>query len=313
MSTPAQPPQDQPDPSNLPELNRPTPGLFPRLTQSMSEWPWWLVVASLLGLIVVYYILTNPQFTNIFNAVVGFRPELGLASLLKKGILITLRTTFFAYSLAVLIGLVVGFARVSKNPITLNLASFYVEIVRGFPMLVLLMYIAFVAVPLAVSGINALGDWLISVNLSIGAALVDFKTRDFPNEVRVILGLAVAYGAFESEIFRAGIQSIEKGQMEAARALGMSYFQAMRYIILPQAIRRVLPALGNDFIAMLKDSSLVSVLGVEDITQNSKLYAASTFLFFQTYTILAFIYLTMTVLLSRGVRALENNLSRFRR
>ena len=286
--------------------------LLPGLTQRLSEWPWWLIVASLGGLIIVYYITTNPQFTNIFNAVVGFRPEVGLASLLKKGILITLRTTLAAYSLAVLIGLVVGFARVSKNPLTLNLASFYVEIVRGFPMLVLLMYIAFVAVPLAVSGINALGDWLMS-NFNVGAALVEFKTRDFPNEVRVILGLAVAYGAFESEIFRAGIQSIEKGQMEAARALGMSYFQAMRYIILPQAIRRVLPALGNDFIAMLKDSSLVSVLGVEDITQNSKLYAASTFLFFQTYTILAFIYLTMTVLLSRGVRALENNLSRFRR
>ena len=128
----------------------------------------------------------------------------------------------------------------------------------------------------------------------------------------MILGLAVAYGAFESEIFRAGIQSIERGQMEAARALGMNYFQAMRRIILPQAIRRVLPALGNDFIAMLKDSSLVSVLGVEDITQITKLYASSTFLFFQSYSILAFIYLSMTILLSRGVRALEARLSVYR-
>lgn len=286
--------------------------LAPRLTRSMSEWPWWLIVASLLGLIVVYLITTDEQYSNIFKAVVGYRAQLGLASLLQKGILVTLRTTLAAYSLAVLIGLVVGLARVSKNPLVLNVASFYVEIVRGFPMLVLLMYIAFVAVPLAVTGINALGNWMVE-NFHFGVALVNFKTRDFPNEVRVILGLAVAYGAFESEIFRAGIQSIEKGQMEAARALGMSYFQAMRHIILPQAIRRVLPALGNDFIAMLKDSSLVSVLGVEDITQNSKLYAASTFLFFQTYTILAFIYLTMTVLLSRGVRALENRLSQFRR
>jgi polar amino acid transport system permease protein len=97
--------------------------------------------------------------------------------------------------------------------------------------------------------------------------------------------------------------------MEAARAIGMSYFQAMRHIILPQAIRRVLPALGNDFIAMLKDSSLVSVLGVEDITQITKLYAASTFLFFQSYSILAFIYLSMTILLSRMVRSLETRLS----
>jgi polar amino acid transport system permease protein len=101
--------------------------------------------------------------------------------------------------------------------------------------------------------------------------------------------------------------------MEAARAIGMNYFQSMRYIILPQAIRRVLPALGNDFVAMLKDSSLVSVLGVEDITQITKLYAASTFLFFQSYSILAFIYLSMTILLSRLVRSLETRLSVYRR
>jgi ABC-type amino acid transport system permease subunit len=155
------------------------------------------------------------------------------------------------------------------------------------------MYIAFVAVPLF-------------------AEFAGIRTRDIPNELRVVAGLAIAYGAFESEIFRAGIQSIEKGQMEAARALGMNYFQAMRHIILPQAIRRVLPALGNDFVAMLKDSSLVSVLGVEDITQITKLYAASTFLFFQAYSILAFIYLSMTVLLSRLVRSLENRLSVYR-
>ena len=143
--------------------------------------------------------------------------------------------------------------------------------------------------------------------------LAKVSTRNISNELRVIIGLGIAYGAFESEIFRAGIQSIEKGQMEAARALGMGYVQAMRYVILPQAIRRVLPALGNDFVAMLKDSSLVSVLGVEDITQLTKLYAASTFLFFQSYSLLAFIYLTMTLLLSRGVRTLESRLSAHRR
>ena len=274
--------------------SRIAPGL-----ERMADWPWWLVVAILLGLFILLQITTNQQMSVIFRAV-------------AVGLIITIRTTIVAYSLAVVIGLFVGLARVSSNKIILNVASFYVEIVRGVPILVLLMYIAFVAVPLGVAGLNTLGEWLLK-NIHLGASLATFRTRDFPNELRVILGLAVAYGAFESEIFRAGIQSIEKGQMEAARALGMNYFQAMRYIILPQAVRRVLPALGNDFIAMLKDSSLVSVLGVEDITQKAKLYAASTFLFFQTYSILAFIYLTMTVLLSRGVRALENRLSRYRR
>jgi len=246
-------------------------------TERMAEWPWWLIVAIIIALFVVLQILTNERLSVIFKAI-------------SAGIIVTIRVTLAAYLSAVVIGLVVGFARVSRNKVVLNIASFYVEIVRGVPMLVLLMYIAFVAVPLF-------------------AELFGFSTRDFPNELRVIVGLAVAYGAFESEIFRAGIQSIEKGQMEAARALGMNYFQAMRYIILPQAIRRVLPALGNDFVAMLKDSSLVSVLGVEDITQITKLYAASTFLFFQAYSILAFIYLSMTVLLSRLVRNLETRLS----
>lgn len=249
-------------------------------TERMAEWPWWLIVAILIGLFISLQILTNERLTVIFKAIAA-------------GVVVTIRVTLAAYLSAVIIGLIVGFARVSRNKIILNIASFYVEIVRGVPMLVLLMYIAFVAVPLV-------------------ADLLDMRTRDFPNELRVVIGLAVAYGAFESEIFRAGIQSIEKGQMEAARALGMNYFQGMRYIILPQAIRRVLPALGNDFVAMLKDSSLVSVLGVEDITQITKLYAASTFLFFQSYSILAFIYLTMTVLLSRLVRNLETKLSVFR-
>lgn len=249
-------------------------------TERMAEWPWWLIVAILIGLFITLQILTNERLTVIFKAIAA-------------GVVVTVRVTLAAYFSAVIIGLIVGFARVSRNKIILNIASFYVEIVRGVPMLVLLMYIAFVAVPLI-------------------ADLLDMRTRDFPNELRVVIGLAVAYGAFESEIFRAGIQSIEKGQMEAARALGMNYFQGMRYIILPQAIRRVLPALGNDFVAMLKDSSLVSVLGVQDITQITKLYAASTFLFFQSYSILAFIYLSMTVLLSRLVRNLEARLSVYR-
>lgn len=266
---------EKPDTLNTSSQSRIAPS-----TERMAEWPWWLIVAILIGLFIILQILTNERLTVIFKAIAA-------------GVVVTIRVTLAAYISAVIIGLLVGFARVSRNKIVLNIASFYVEIVRGVPMLVLLMYIAFVAVPL-------LSDFL------------NMSTRDFPNELRVVIGLAVAYGAFESEIFRAGIQSIEKGQMEAARALGMNYFQGMRYIILPQAIRRVLPALGNDFVAMLKDSSLVSVLGVQDITQITKLYAASTFLFFQSYSILAFIYLSMTVLLSRLVRNLETRLSVYR-
>ena len=274
--------------------SRLAPGL-----ERMADWPWWLIVAILIGLFILLQIVTNERVSNIFGAIIA-------------GIGITIRVTLAAYATALGIGLFTGLARVSSNKFILNLASFYVEVVRGVPILVLLMYIAYVALPLAITGLNALGQWL-SANFGLGATLITLSTRNLSDELRVIIGLGVAYGAFESEIFRAGIQSIERGQMEAARALGMSYVQAMRHVILPQAVRRVLPALGNDFIAMLKDSSLVSILGVRDITQITKLYASSTFLFFQSYSLLAFIYLTMTVLLSRLVRTLETRLAADRR
>jgi polar amino acid transport system permease protein len=276
-----------------------SPRLIPG-TDWLANLPWWLLIVILLGLLIVYRILTNEQYNVIFTAI-------------SKGIRITLLVTAAAYSLAVLIGLLVGLARVSSNKVIFNLSSFYVEVIRGVPMLVLLMYIAFVGVPLMISGLNSVGEWLLSLNVGAGSILAELSTRNVNNIWRVIIGLGVAYGAFSAEIFRAGIQSIERGQMEAARALGMTYIQAMRYVILPQAVRRVLPALGNDFIAMLKDSSLVSILGVQDITQLAKLYAASTFLFFQTYSILAFIYLTMTIMLTRVVRWIEARLSQDRR
>jgi polar amino acid transport system permease protein len=148
---------------------------------------------------------------------------------------------------------------------------------------------------------NAIGE--------IGRTLVTFRSRDVSETARVIVALSIGYGAFISENFRAGIQSIEPGQMEAARALGMSYWQAMRHVILPQAIRNILPPLGNNFIAMLKDSSLVSVLGVRDITLMGKLYATSTFRFFETYNVVAFLYLIMTIALSLLVQQIEKRLT----
>ncbi len=127
---------------------------------------------------------------------------------------------------------------------------------------------------------------------------------------RAIIALSIIYGAFLAEIFRAGIESIPKGQMEAARSVGMSYAQAMRHIILPQAIRNISPALGNDFIAMLKDSSLVSVLAVRDLTQWARLYAGSTFRFRESYLVLTFMYLAMTIALSLLLRWYEKRLGK---
>ena len=129
---------------------------------------------------------------------------------------------------------------------------------------------------------------------------------------RAIIALTLGYGAFISEIFRAGIQSIHAGQWEAAFALGLGRGQVMIRIVLPQAVRNVLPPLGNEFVAMIKDSALVSALGVQDITQMGKVYAASTFRFFETYNVVAFLYLFLTITLSMLVRLLERRLQRGR-
>jgi polar amino acid transport system permease protein len=279
--------------------------LFPALGR-MNEWPWWLLFAIFLGLIFTFLILNNETWTIIFLA-------------LSEGIKVTLTVAVIGYVVALTVGLFIGLGRVAGTNtlfgvIYYNVATFYVEIIRGIPLLVLLMYVAFVAVPLIVQGLNAVGEWLLGLGLGgLGTTLAELSTRSISNAARATFALGVAYGAFEAEVYRAGIESIEKGQMEAARSLGMSYFQAMRYIILPQAIRRVMPALGNDFVAIVKDSSLVSVLGVQDLTQLAKLYAAGTFLFFQTYSILAFMYLIITISLTRVVRWLERRLRRSRR
>lgn len=285
--------------------------LVPAILSRLASWPWWLIAAIVLGVYIIYSILTNPITNRAFWFINGQTLEgIRVGDLVMEGLVMTLGVTAIAYSFSLFIGLVMGLGRVSQNVVLNNAASFYVEIVRGIPMLVLLMAIAFVGVPAAIDAINGLGNWLASFGVGFGETLAALTTRNISNMWRAVIALAIGYGAFSAEIFRAGIQSIEKGQIEAARALGMSYFQTMRYIVLPQAIRRVLPALGNDFVAMLKDSALVSVLGVRDMTQLNKLYTASTFNFVQGYIVLAFLYLVMTILLSRLVRLMERRMSR---
>jgi polar amino acid transport system permease protein len=219
---------------------------------------------------------------------------------LWDGVLVTLHLSLAAYALALVIGLVAGLMRLSKHPVPYTLATLYVEVVRGVPLLVLLIYIAFVAAPLVS---QALAGGARALGLEGAAGWITAVIRSDLN--RAIIGLAIGYGAYLAEIYRAGIESIPKGQMEAARSLGMSYAQAMRYVILPQAVRVVLPPLGNDFIALLKDSALASAIAVPELTQAGRLLSARTFRAFETYNMVALLYLTMTLIGSLGVRALE--------
>ena len=266
-----------------------------RFVDRAAQWPWWLLVIVLGGVLIAWNALTSELYSAIFSR-------------LTLGIGVTVFTTLVAYSLALVIGLLAGLGRVSTNPVVFNLATLYVQVIRGVPSLVQLLVIAFVIVPLLIDGVNSLG-MLLAPLLGAQNFLSQVRPPDVPFLTRCIIALAIAYGGFQAETFRAGIQSISRGQMEAARSLGMSYLQAMRYIILPQAIRRVLPPLGNDFVAMLKDSSLVSVLGVRDITQEARLYAAASFRYMETYLSLAFFYLAMTIVLSLGVKWVESRLN----
>ena len=273
------------------------PGTFQvRLIDRIAHWPWWLIVIVFVGVLIFASIVTDTLYASIFQRI-------------SQGVGVTIKVAVVAYLSALVIGLFTALGRVSTNPLTYNLATLYVQLIRGVPILVQLIYVAFVISPTIITLVNWLGGQLTPL-LGAENFLTQLTPQSVDFETRVTIALAIAYGGFEAETFRAGIESIGRGQMEAARSLGMSYLQAMRYIILPQAFRRVLPPLGNDFVSMIKDSSLVPVLGVGDMTQQAKLYASASFRYLETYSVLAFNYLVLTFVLSLGVKALENRLSK---
>lgn len=276
------------------EMN-PTPiGLGkPTLKERLAQFPWWFVALILILIVTYILIAINPSYSEAFNFI-------------KAGLSITIKTTLIGFVIALFLGLVTGLGRLSNNVLFRNLATLYVEFIRGVPMLVLMFFIAYAAVPATVNGMNSIGHWLESIGWSwLANPLLTLENKAIEMNVRAIVALSVTYGAFLAEIFRAGVQSVSKGQMEAARSQGMSASQAMFYIILPQAIRNVLPALGNDFVAMLKDSSLISVLAVRDITQVARLYAGRSFRYDEAYLTLVILYLSMTVVLSLVVKYIE--------
>lgn len=271
----------------------------------LKNFPWWLAGLIVIMVVFLIVIMTGVKFQAAFLFIIG-RVTIGSdGSVDVSGLLLTVIITIVAFLIATVIGLLVGLGRVSGSIVLNNLATFYVEFIRGIPVLVLIFTIAFVTVPGVVTLLNQLGIWLAGLGIPNGLAEIK---NDVSFLIRAIIALSIIYGAFLAEIFRAGIQSISSGQMEAARSLGMTYGQSMRHVILPQAIRNVLPALGNDFVSMLKDSSLVSVLAVREVTQLSRLYASSSFQFPEAYTSLSILYLTLTVVLSLLLRILERRL-----
>jgi polar amino acid transport system permease protein len=233
---------------------------------------------------------------------------------LWDGIWTTLVLTGTSFLFILVVGMLGGLGRVSHSRIISTIAWLYVEIVRGIPVLVWLLWIWF-ALPQIIQGTgrallqacasNPTG-WASAIMCPLGQAVSGIKLQPIP---AAVLGFTFAYGAYMTEIFRAGIQSIPKGQMEAARSLGMTNIQAMRYIILPQAVRVILPPVGNEFVTLLKDSSLVSILAVSDLTRRGREFVARTFLSFDTFTMVALCYLILTLLFTRVFTAIEHRTS----
>ena len=199
--------------------------------------------------------------------------------LLLIGAGVTIQITVLSTAIGFVIGLIVGVARISNLRVLRMLAEVYVEFFRGTPLLVQI-FLFYFALPVIT-----------------GQRIDPF--------IAAISACGINSGAYVAEIFRAGIQSIDEGQMEAGRSLGMTWLQTMRYIIVPQAFKRVIPPLGNEFIAMLKDSSLVSVIGFEELTRRGQLIIAKTYGSFEIWMSVAVIYLVMTLTISRFVAYLE--------
>lgn len=198
------------------------------------------------------------------------------------GALKTLEISAISILLAIPIGIIFGLGRISKNKLIRFISSAYVEIIRGVPLLVLLMWIFYV-----LGQVFRLGSYWGS-----------------------IVGLAIFAGAFIAEIVRSGIQGVPKGQMEAARSLGMSHTKAMTHIILPQAFRRILPPLASQFIMLIKDSSLISIIAASELTLDAKNLVATSFRPIEVWTFVALVYFIMTFSLSLIIRYFEKRLQK---
>lgn len=199
--------------------------------------------------------------------------------LLLMGAAVTIEITAVSVAVGFFIGLFAGIARISRIRILRLIAAVYADCIRGTPLLVQIFLIYF-ALPI----------------------LTGHQIEPF---AAAVMACGINSGAYISEIFRAGIQSVDPGQMEAGRSLGLTWWQTMVYVVLPQAIRNILPPLGNEFIAMLKDSSLVSVIGFEELTRRGQLIIAQTYGSFEIWLTVAALYLIMTLAISQVVAFLE--------
>lgn len=249
-----------------------------------SDFPWWLVVLGLIIATMGLAVIFDPEFREAFDSI------LPVPVSLTQGLGLTLYLTAGSFVVAMVLGLWIGLGRVSKRAWIRNTAAVYIEFIRGIPMIVFIFAIALFIVP----------DF---------ADLIGVNSRSIPQAIRGAAALSLFYAAFIAEVFRAGIQSVPVTQAEAGRALGLSDRQVMRRVILPQAVRNMFPALGNDLISLMKDTSLVSILAVRELTQMARLYAGSTFRIRESFLIIMVLYVVLTLILSLVLQWYEKRIS----
>jgi len=268
------------------------PETLPVLNQIAGRQRRFSIQVKVVSLVIVLALLILLKFLGL-----DFMFMKKWSGFILQGVGFTLLVSVMAISLACIIALAGALGRLSRNPIANGIASFYVSLVRGTPLLVQ-VFMWYLALP-------QLGQALEGVGLT-GAQ----KLFTLPAIPAGILALGVCYGAYMTETFRAGIQSINIGQTEAAQALGMSESQITRRIILPQALRVIIPPVSNEFIAMIKDSSLVSLMGVWEISYRAQKIGRRYFRSLEMLIMAALFYWIMCIILQAVQEKIEAHMAR---
>jgi len=279
-----------------------------------------IIVAAIVFIIYVYYrirnnLVYNWDWAQVFPFFFRFDSEQNrwLSNILVEGLIITLRVSIWGALFGMLFGLVMGLCRSSPVPILKMIARGYVELVRNMaPVPFLFIMFFFVG-----------NQILKPMELTVLAESASEQTQQviiflfgdlnvLRNFAAAVIALAIYEGAYVTEIVRAGVQSIERGQWEAARSLGMSRFDQLRDVILPQAMQRIAPPLANQSIQLIKDSSLVSLLSIQELTFMGMEIASSTYRFFETWILVAIMYFVVCYSLSRFYARMERRMKRGR-
>ena len=279
------------------------------------RWLDWLILAVLVG--VTAYVGLRMQGALNYNWRWELIPDYVLryredrqewfANLLLQGLFATIRISIYASILALIIGIGLGVARCSENLTTRLLARTYLELLRNIPPVVIIFIFFFFLSQQLIDALN-LNSWARGIARGNNAHIWEFffgDMRRFPSLISGVIVLAMFEAAFVGEIVRAGIQAVPKGQREAARAIGMTRFQELRYIVLPQAMRKVVPPMANQFISLIKDSSIISLISVQELTYKTVELVASTRLIFEAWLTTAAFYFILCFGLSMLFRRLE--------